>query len=110
MNRENQEMREFNIRQIKLIEKKIDEYKNDNIPIGLLISNLETLLNYIQMPPQELIKKILDLVWNMEVIYSWALSKERSMTKEELAEINEHIKNISELLCQYEQNNIQKDF
>jgi hypothetical protein len=78
------EIKEYNKRQINLIEEKIQDYLDDKIYIGWLIEDIEALICCLKETPRAWLKKLDDIVWEIEILYACALDENRnSFTAEE---------------------------
>ena len=105
-----QEIIEYNNRQIKLMENRIKLYTNHQLSIKNFIDDIDALLGQIQEPPSSWIKDIKGLLWEIEIIYAWALDQQDELTTEELQQISYFVNEIKELTLWYKKKHLpQKD-
>lgn len=96
------EIKEYNMRQIKLMGKKIKDYLNKKIYIDWLINDLEGLVNCIKNPPKGFVNNFLHFWSRLEVCYANMLFEKRNyFTSQEKDLIQEALINIQELIEKY---------
>ena len=64
------DIKKYNLRQVKLMESKIKEYLNAQIPIRWLIDDLEALIRSIKLPPQHFVENFIAEWSNLEICYA----------------------------------------
>lgn len=96
------EIKQYNLRQINLIEKMIEDYLNHKISIILLIDNLHALIYLINEPPQYFVDTFIQYWSDLEIPYACAVAdNKKSFTPEQINRINNGIKNIQKLISEY---------
>jgi hypothetical protein len=104
------EAKAYNLRQIKLIESRIHEFKNKKISLDRLIFDLEALLNYIQNSNKEWFDEFQGLIGELDIIDATiAYENRKACTKEELTQLDNYLKEISILVNQYKKENFTKE-
>lgn len=96
-----QETLEYNLRQIILMENRVKLYKNNEISIKNFIDDIDALISWIQNPPSDLIQSLKSLLWEIEIIYSWALDQEKDLSSEEYEQISCSVNKIESLVLWY---------
>lgn len=74
----NNEIIEYNTRQIKLMEKRVLLYKNNNIGIKKFIYDIDALIAWIQEKPETWGRELKGLLWEIEIIYAWSLAQQKN--------------------------------
>lgn len=100
----NQEIYDYNRRQIVLMQNSIKQYKNSKISIKHFIDDIDILIGWIKDPPDDWIKNIKSLLWEIEIPFATALAHEEDLTPEQLQQISRSVDKINELVIWYEQN------
>lgn len=93
------EKSEYNTRQLRLMQKKIELFEKDKIYLNDLISDLESLLNVLEDFDLEWKNKFRGLWGILEQIYAWALYQNQdSLNKEDIHNIQETIALIKSMI------------
>lgn len=100
----NQEIFEYNYRQVNLMKSRITLYKDNKIEIKQFIDDIDALIAWIKNPPDDWVKALKSLLWEIEIPYAWALDQGKDLTTEELQQISQSVDKIGELVIWYEQN------
>ncbi len=96
------EIKEYNLRQIQLMEQKIKNYLEDKIYIIWLINDLYSLAHQIKKPPEKFISSFMKLWSDLEIPYACAKDENRTnFTSQEKLRINEGLMGISDLITSY---------
>ena len=92
------------MRQIRLMEQRIKEYKEYKISIGLLITDFEALVYRLQYTPKSIIDNFIDLWWELEIPYAVALNQERDVfTDDEVQRIRTALDGLERLIHHYKE-------
>ncbi|MFA6527384.1 MAG: hypothetical protein WCT20_03105 [Candidatus Babeliales bacterium] len=98
----NNEVKEYNLRQINLIEQKIASYKINQKSLRWLIDDLHALVKQIQEPQTDLIQKFISSWATLEVTYALAVDRPIfSFTDNEKVLINEAITELRNIISTY---------
>jgi hypothetical protein len=90
---------DYNLRQLKLMMLRIEEYEKKLISLGKLINDLEALLDCLENFDQEWIKRFNKISFMLEYINAFALSEGKNiLDAEEQEEINLTLTILKEIL------------
>jgi hypothetical protein len=100
----NQQIIEYNARQITLMEHQIIFFRKKEIDANQFIHKIEALSSWIQNPPDNWFDNIMQSINRIEVIYSTALAHEEDLTNENLQKILQLVDKIEEQILWYKKN------
>jgi hypothetical protein len=90
---------EYNIRQLKLILKNVENCKNEKISLNTLIVNVEALLNCLENFDLVVKDQMVEQWGELEITYSIVASEERkTFTDDEERRVFEALKNIENIV------------
>ena len=95
------EAREYNLRQVRLMENKASAFMQQQISLRNLIDSLEALLSVLQNPAEEFVQQMQKWWSTLEIIYSVCLDQERSPSQNEAEKIYYAIEQILLLVIDY---------
>lgn len=99
-----QEINQYNHRQIALMENRITLYRNNHLSIKQFIDDIDALIAWIKNPLNDWVRFLKGLLWEIEIIYATALAHEEILTLEKLQQISQFVDKIEELVIWYKQN------
>ncbi|MBS1987729.1 hypothetical protein JST56_01930 [Candidatus Dependentiae bacterium] len=99
-----QEIAQYNYRQIILMESRVTLYKDNKLSIKEFIDDIDALIGWIKNPPNNWVKDLKRLLWEIEIPFATALAHGEDLTPEKLQQISLSVDKIRECVLWYKQN------
>ncbi len=94
-------MNEYDKRQIDLMRERIRFYHSQNLKLGSLISDLESLCGYLQEINDSWKSEFISLCGRLEEIYGCALEYDQGVLRDEdMVEIEKILSNLESMFCE----------
>jgi hypothetical protein len=104
------DIKAFNLRQLKILLKKIDNFQNQQMNVSSLIYDIEALLDCVKTLPKEWLAQM----WNqwefLEITYASVLDKKQpKFTQEQIDKFDTALNKIKGLITTYIKENFNKE-